>query len=240
MSTLPTSARPRPPVRNRLLARLSKETYDRLAPDLQELHLAQHTVLHEPGDEIRYVYFLGDGVISLINLLSDGTSVEVGVIGNDGVLGSGVAMGDGLAMNRAIVQIGDGTLRLSVGAFNTELRRGGELQSFVLLYARFLTKQTMQTATCNSRHALEERLARWLLVCHDRVAGDELRLTQEFIAQMLGVRRSGVTVTAGLLQAAGLIEYRRGQITIVNRSGLEQRACECYRVVRDEYERLLG
>lgn len=170
--------------------------------------------------------------------MKDGGSVEVGLVGNDGMVGLSVVLGDEISPNQAIVQIADGALRMSVAALREELKQEGALLSLLLRSTLYMLKQVSQTAACNGSHTVGERLARWLLMCHDRVQGDELKLTQEFIAQMLGIRRAGVSEAAIVLQSRGLISYSRGHIKIIDRPGLEEFACECYRIVKAEYDRL--
>jgi CRP-like cAMP-binding protein len=196
--------------------------------------------LYEIEDRIKYVYFVNGAIVSLVTHMEEGTSVEVGLVGNDGMVGLSVAMGDDISQNHAIVQIPDGAMRMGTGALKEELKRGGKLQSLLLRYSLTLLKQVSQSAACNRNHNLGERLARWLLLCQDRVGGVEIRLTQEFLAQMLGTRRSRVSEAAIILQTSGLISYSRGVITILDREGLEEFVCECYQVVKAESDRLLG
>src|SRR6185436_16281858 len=186
-------------------------------------------------EPITCVYFVHTGVISLVANLKDGSSVEVGIVGNEGMSGLSLVLGDDVSPNEAIVQIAGGATRLSADVLREELKREGTLLRLLLRNTLAMLKQVQQTAACNGSHVVGERLARWLLMCHDRVPGKELRLTQEFISQMLGIRRSGVSEAASLLQSRGLISYSRGNITIINRKGLEKFACECYGIVRAEY-----
>jgi CRP-like cAMP-binding protein len=228
------------PIQNKILFALPAEEYERLREHLTPVSLELGATLYAQDERIKYVYFVNTGVVSHVNNMEDGGSVEVGLVGSEGIIGLPVALGDDVSPNHAIVQIADGAMRMDVGAFRKELARGGRLQSLLLLFALALNKQVAQTAACNRSHHVGDRLARWLLMCQDRVEGDELHLTQEFIAQMLGTRRSGVSEAAILLQAAGLIRYSRGHITILDRERLKEFACECYEVVRAEFERLLG
>jgi CRP-like cAMP-binding protein len=230
----------RPPPQNKILAALSGEEYDRLLPRLTPVSLPLGESLYETEDRIRYVYFVNTGVVSLVTHLKEGSGVEVGLAGNEGMVGLSVALGDDVSPSQAIVQIADGAMRMEANVLREELKAGGLLQPLLLRYALALLKQVSQSAACNRSHHVAERLARWLLTCLDRVEGDELRLTQEFIAEMLGTRRAGVSEAAGILQGAGLIRYSRGHITITDRGGLEEFACECYGVVKAEYDRLLG
>jgi CRP-like cAMP-binding protein len=227
-----------PPIPNRILAALPGKAYERLDRHLKPVSLRLGETLYNPEERIPYVYFVDTGVISLVANMNDGASVEVGLVGNDGILGLPVVLGDDISPNHAIVQIAGGAMRMSVAALRKELKRDGALRSLLLLTTLTMLKQVSQTAACNGKHAVGQRLARWLLMCHDRVPGNELKLTQEFISQMLGIRRSGVSEAAGVLQSQGLISYSRGHITIINRSGLEEFACECYGIVRAEHDRL--
>jgi CRP-like cAMP-binding protein len=229
-----------PPIQNKILAALPAGEYERLRGRLTPVPLPLGETLYHQDERIEYVYFVNVGVVSHVTHLEDGGSVEVGLVGREGVVGLPIALGDDVSPNHALVQIAGGGVRMDAAALREELRGGGRLQSLLLRYALAMHKQTSQTAACNRGHNLGERLARWLLMCQDRVGGDELGLTQEFIAQMLGTRRSGVSEAAILLQAAGLIRYTRGRITVLDREGLEEFACECYGVVRAEFERLLG
>jgi CRP-like cAMP-binding protein len=229
-----------PPPQNKILAALPSEEYERLLPHLTPVSLPLGESLYETEDRIRYVYFVNTGVVSLVTHLKEGSGVEVGLTGNEGMVGLSIALGDDVSPNQAIVQIADGAMRMEAAALREELKGGGLLQTLLLRSTLALLKQVSQSAACNRSHHVAERLARWLLTCHDRVEGDELRLTQEFIAEMLGTRRAGVSEAAGILQGAGLIRYSRGHITITDRGGLEEFACECYAVVKAEYDRLLG
>ncbi len=235
---MPTAAKP--PPQNKILAALPAKEYNRLLPHLTLVSLPIGQTLYDKDERIEYVYFVNAAVISLVTHLEDGDSVEVGMVGNEGMVGLSVAHGDDVAQNHAIVQIADGAMRMKSAILMKEMKRGGRLQSLLMRYSLTLLKQVSQTAACNRNHGLGERLARWLLTCQDRVEGDELRLTQEFIAQMLGTRRSRVSEAAILLQGQGLIRYSRGHITILDRAGLEEYACECYRAVKTEFDRLLG
>ena len=228
-----------PPPRNKILAALPGKEYQRLLPHLTPVSLLSGETLYETEDRIRHVYFVNGAVVSLVTHMEEGASVEVGLVGNEGMVGLSIVMGDDVSQNHAIVQIPDGAMRMETGKLREELKRGGRLQGLLLRYSLVLLKQVSQTAACNRNHNLGERLARWLLLCHDRVGGDEIRLTQEFLAQMLGTRRSRVSEAAVILQTAGLIRYSRGIITILDREGLEEFVCECYQVVKAEFDRLL-
>jgi CRP-like cAMP-binding protein len=189
---------------------------------------------------ITKVYFPNRAIISLVALMENGSLTEIGLADRRGMLGVPVFLGGKQANNQAIVQIADSAMQMDSAQLNTEFNRGGALQRLLLLYTQALLTQVSQTAACNRLHSLEERLARWLLLIRDSLKSNELPLTQEFISQMLGTRRSGVTVAAGTLQQAGIIRYTRGKITILNREDLEATSCECYCLVKDELTRLLG
>lgn len=230
----------RTPPRNKILAALPRKDYDRLLPHLTPVSLPLGETLYETEERIEYVYFVGGAVVSLVAHMETGAGVEVGLVGNEGMVGLSVALGDDVSQTHAVVQIADGAMRMKTRALREELKRGARLQSLLLRYSLTLFKQVSQTAACNRTHNLVERLARWLLLCHDRVGADELRLTQEFISQMLGTRRTRVSEAAISLQNAGIIRYSRGIIHIIDRGALESSACECYRAISAESERLLG
>lgn len=227
-----------PPIQNKILAALPPHEYDRLREHLTPVSLPLGETLYNAEEQITDVYFVNTGIVSLVANLRDGGSVEVGVVGNDAMVGFSIILGDDLSQNQAIVQIADGAMRMSAANLREHLKLEGALSALLQRSALAMLKQVSQTAACNGSHIIGERLARWLLMCHDRVTGNELRLTQEFIAQMLGIRRSGVSEAAILLQSLGLISYSRGHITIINRAGLEDFACECYAIVKSEYDRL--
>lgn len=223
---------------NRLLAALPEDVYERLRPDLESVPLALGEVIYEAHEVLSHVYFPTTAIVSLLYTMENGTSAEMGVVGCDGVVGIAVFMGGDTTPNRAVVQSAGSAARLELKYFREEFRRVGELHRLLLLYTQSLLTQMSQTAVCNRLHSVEQQLCRWLLLSHDRLESDELIMTQELIANMLGVRREGVSVAAHRLQRAGLIHYRRGHITIADRLGLEARACECYRVVKTECDRL--
>lgn len=225
---------------NRLLAALPEEVHERLYPHLEDVSLLLGQVIYESGEQLDHIYFPTTSIVSLLYTMEDGTSAEIGVVGNDGVVGIALFMGGETTPNRAVVQSAGYSLRMKPNVLQEEFRRGGPLQLVLLRYTQALITQMSQTAVCNRLHSVDQQLCRWLLLSHDRLDSNELTMTQELIANMLGVRREGVTVAAGHLQAAGLIHYNRGKITISDRTGLEARACECYQVVRNEFERLLG
>jgi len=224
--------------RNRMLAVLPEADRERLAPRLSPTFLEIKRVLFEPGKPIESVYFPLNGVISLVTPLEDGAIVEVATVGNEGVVGVPLVLGGSLAV-RAISQVSGWVLRMDAGTFLTEVERPGAMRDLTDDYLQALFGQISQAAACNRLHTNEERLSRWLLMSHDRVGLDEFGITHEFLGQMLGSRRATVTLSAGILQAAGLIKYHRGQVTIVDRHGLEQVSCECYGVIRDELEGVL-
>jgi CRP-like cAMP-binding protein len=225
---------------NRLLAQLPAEDYQRLAPHLELVSLSLYEVLYEPGEIINYVYFPKRAMISLVATVVSGQTVEINLIGNEGMLGIPVFLGGKTTTNRAIVQVEGDALRIKANVLRAEFNRGGSLQSLLLLYTQAFLTQVSQLAVCNRLHTLEERLARWLLSAQDCIQSNEFVLTQEFIAQMLGTRRSGVTVAMGTLQKAGIIHHIRGRISISNRENLMAIACECYGTVKAECDRLLG
>jgi len=224
---------------NKLLAALSAKCYGRLAPDLTAFDLPLGKILYNPKQTIKYVYFPRWSAISMVNIFADGAMVEVGVIGREGVVGASLISGDDVSPHQAIVQIGDGGWRMPAGVFKREIESNGELKTIVSRYSQALFTQTAQTAACNRMHPIVKRLARWLLLMQDRMETDILQLTHEFIATMLGSRRAGVTIAAGTLQSHGIIHYRRGKVTILDQKKLEEASCECHRVIRDEYNRLL-
>lgn len=221
-------------VKNRILAALPRGEQSRLLAHLEPISLTQGSELYKSGDLIEHVYFPEDGVVSLVTHMRDGATIEVGLIGRDGMVGIPVLLGDDIAFETAVVQIAGSARRMKTSALKERLKRShNPLLVQLLLYTRTLMKQVAQTAACNSRHTVEKRLARWLLMCHDRVESDELLLTQGFISHMLGMRRAGVSSAAIGLQDEGFIRYSRGHINILKREGLEEFACECYGAVKD-------
>ncbi|MBW4565246.1 MAG: Crp/Fnr family transcriptional regulator [Mojavia pulchra JT2-VF2] len=229
-----------PQVANRLLAALPDAEYQRLVPHLEYVTLSLKQVLHRAGESIEYVYFPNWAIVSLISTPEDGSTIEVGLVGNEGIVGIPAALGDNIATTTAIVQIPDSGMRMKASLLKTEFQKGGSMQSLLMRYIQAMYAQTSQWAACNALHYLEERLARWLLLLCDLANSNELLLTQQFMSQMLGVRRSGVTVAANNLQQAGLIRYNRGKITILNRQGLEAASCSCYAIIKGEFARLLA
>ena len=195
--------------------------------------------LYESGSHMRHVYFPTDAIVSLLYVMEDGSSAEIAVVGNEGVVGVSLFMGGETTTSRAVVQSAGSAYRMKGQHLKDEFFRSGPMQHLLLRYTQALLTQMAQTAVCNRHHTLDQQFCRWLLLSFDRLSGNELMMTQELIANMLGVRRESVTEAAGHVQKAGLIKYSRGHITVIDRPGLEQRTCECYRVVRREFDRLL-
>ena len=227
------------PRQNCLLAAIPEEEYARLLPDLELISLPLGTVLYESGSELRHVYFPTTAIVSLLYVMIDGASAEIAVVGKEGILGVALFMGGETMPNRAVVQSAGHAYRLKGELLKQEFNRAGELQHLLLRYTQALLTQMAQTAVCNRHHSLDQQLCRWLLLSLERLSSSELVMTQELIANMLGVRREGVTEAAGNLQKSGLIKYHRGHITVLDLAGLEARACECYSVVKKEFDRLL-
>jgi CRP-like cAMP-binding protein len=227
------------PSQNHLLAALPAAERGRLIPHLELVPMPLGAVLYEAGNELRHVYFPTTSIVSLLYVMRDGASAEIAVVGNEGIIGVALFMGGETMPNRAVVQSAGHAYRLKGHLLKQEFNRSGELQHLLLRYTQALLTQMAQTAVCNRHHSLDQQLCRWLLLSLDRLPSTELVMTQELIANMLGVRREGVTEAAGNLQKAGLISYRRGRITVLDRAGLEARACECYAVVKKEFDRLL-
>jgi CRP-like cAMP-binding protein len=225
---------------NRLLGAIPPEELDRFAPQLQRVPLVFKETLFEAGDRLHFVYFPLNGVISMIASMESGNSVEVGMVGKEGMTDVAVVLGDDISCHRGTVQHAGSALKLSAAALREELHRDGALRSVLLRYIRFALAQATQSAACNRLHSVDQRCARWLLGMRDRVGADTFPMTHEFLAYMLGVRRSGVTVAAHALKKADLVRYARGQLTILNGEGLEASACECYRVLKNQLARLLG
>ena len=227
------------PRENRLLAALSEPEFNRLYPNLELVPLLLGEVLYESGDQLQHVYFPILSIVSLLYVMADGASAEIAVVGNEGIIGIALFMGGETMPNRAVVQSAGYAYRLRSQLLKEEFSRAGELQNLLLRYTQALLTQMSQTAVCNRHHSVDQQLCRWLLLSLDRLPSTELTMTQELIANMLGVRREGVTEAAGKLQSAGLIHYSRGKITVLDRPRLEARACECYKVVKAEFDRLL-
>ncbi|MGA4475970.1 Crp/Fnr family transcriptional regulator [Ectopseudomonas chengduensis] len=227
------------PQQNHLLAALTAEVRQRLFTHLELVPLPLGKVLYESGDTMRHVYFPTDSIISLIYVMESGASAEISVVGNEGLVGIALFMGGESTPSRAVVQSGGHAFRLKGPLLKTEFDRHGELLVLMLRYTQALITQMAQTAVCNRHHSIDQQLCRWLLLSLDRLPSNQLTMTQELIANMLGVRREGVTEAAGKLQRQGVIEYSRGHITVLDRHKLEQLSCECYAVVKKETDRLL-
>ncbi|NDJ16240.1 Crp/Fnr family transcriptional regulator [Myxacorys almedinensis] len=225
---------------NKLLSALSNEEYNRLVPYLELVSLPFKHVLYEPNQSIDYVYFPNSGVISMVTITEDGETVEAATTGNEGMVGIAILLGVDQSPLQAIAQVAGDALRMRSEVFRREVTRDSLLYVLLLRYTQAMISQLSQTVACNRLHSVEERCCRWLLLCHDRVGSNEFFLTQELLSQMLGVRRASVSVVAAILQKAGLIRYTRGKIRILDRQGLESASCECYRVVKTEFDRLLG
>ena len=231
--------KPHTPTRNSLLAALSAPEQERLFPQLELVPMPLGKVLYESGNRLGHVYFPTDCIVSLLYVMEDGASAEIAVVGNEGLVGVALFMGGETTPSRAVVQSAGFAYRLPGAIIKQEFNRGGAMQELMLRYTQALLTQMAQTAVCNRHHSVDQQLCRWLLLSLDRLQSNELTMTQELIANMLGVRREGVTEAAGNLQDAGLIRYSRGRITVLDRARLEQRVCECYAVVRKEFSRLL-
>lgn len=227
------------PMQNHLLDALLTADFDRLSPNLEAVELPLGHVLYESGGLLKYLYFPTNAIISLLYVMENGASAEIAVVGNEGILGISLFMGGETTSSRAVVQSAGYGYRIKSIHLKNEFNRAGPVQRLLLRYTQALITQMAQTAVCNRHHSVEQQLCRWLLLSLDRLSSDELSMTQELIANMLGVRREGVTEAAGKLQKAGLINYTRGRIKVIDRSGLEKRSCECYQVVKDEFDRLL-
>ena len=225
---------------NRLLGLLPRRDYERLRPHLQRIVLEYRQSLYRARKPIGFVYFIETGVGSLVNTMANGEAAEVGTIGNEGVVGLPLVLGDDRAPTSVYVQVPGAGLRMKATLFKKELARSASMRTVMLLYAHAVFNQVAQSAACNQFHSLQQRCCRWLLMTHDRMQSDEFLLTQEFLAMMLGVRRTGVTAAAGALQRAGLVRYKRGKVTIIDRRGLIRRSCECYGVSKKEFDRLLN
>jgi CRP-like cAMP-binding protein len=227
------------PPHNHLLAALPPAERERIYPHLQLVPMPLGKVLYESGDVLRHVYFPTDSIVSLLYVLENGASAEIAVVGNDGLIGVALFMGGETTPSRAVVQSAGHAYRLIGRQLKEEFHRNGELQLLLLRYTQALITQMAQTAVCNRHHSVDQQLCRWLLLSLDRLSSNQLTMTQELIAAMLGVRREGVTEAAGKLQELGIIRYVRGQITVLDRPQLEHLSCECYGVVKRETNRLL-
>ncbi len=227
------------PLQNHLLAALPIDVQGRMFPNLELIEMPYGKVLYESGDKMRYVYFPIDAIVSLLYVMESGASAEVSVVGNEGFVGLALLMGGDSTPSQAMVQNAGHGYRLPANLFKEEFRRHGEMQVLLLRYTQALITQMTQTAVCNRHHTIEQQLSRWLLLCLDRVSGDQLNMTQELMANMLGVRREGITEAACNLQKNGAIKYGRGRIRVLDRRVLEKFSCECYDVVRKETDRLM-
>jgi len=225
---------------NRLLAALSQEANQRLSPHLQQVELPQREILYRPGEECNYAYFPSHSVISSVAIVDDGSATEIGIIGSEGMIGLPIILGTDYTLNTfAIVQIGDGGYKIAAQKLREEFNRQAELYRLLMHYIQARIVQISQTAACNRYHTVEQRLARWLLMVSDSIQKEEFQLTQKFISQMLGVRRSGVSVAASKFQQADIIRYSRGSIKIISHKKLEASSCKCYDLVSHEYNRLM-
>ncbi len=227
------------PRQNRLLAALPEAEWARWLAHMEPVDMPLGKVLYESGRRLTHVYFPTTSIVSLLYVMEDGSSAEIAVVGHEGLVGVSLFMGGESTTSRAVVQSAGHAFRLKAAVMMQEFNRAGPVLHLLLRYTQALITQMAQTAVCNRHHSLDQQLCRWLLLSLDRLDSNHLVMTQELIANMLGVRREGVTEAAGHLQAAGLIEYRRGRITVLDRARLEQRTCECYAVVKNEYDRLL-
>src|SRR5687767_5037403 len=229
----------RTPLHNKLLSALPSDISERLRPHLEPMQLKLGASVYEAGGRQSHVYFPTNSIVSLLYVMQNGSSAEIAVVGNEGLVGISLFMGGETTPSRAVVQSAGHAYRLRSKVLKREFEFGGPLQHLLLRYTQALITQMAQTAVCNRHHSVEQQLCRWLLLSADRLPTNELRMTQELIANMLGVRREGVTAAAGKLQEEGVIEYSRGRITVLDRAHLEARVCECYAVVKKEYDRLL-
>src|SRR5438132_2577275 len=227
------------PRQNHLLEALPASDYERLSAHLELVPMGLGEVLYESGVQLRYVYFPTTSIISLLYVMEDGASAEIAIVGNEGILGISLFMGGDTTPSRAVVQSAGHGFRLKAALLKNEFGRFGPTMHLLLRYTQALITQMAQTAVCNRHHSVDQQLCRWLLLSLDRLQSNELVMIRASIAHMLGVRREGVTEAAGKLQDAGLIRYRRGKITVLDRPGLEARSCECYQVVKTEFDRLL-
>jgi CRP-like cAMP-binding protein len=235
----PAEMAPGAMLRNRLLAALPTPDFTRLRRVLEPVELSLRTVLFEPNRTIEHVYFVETGVVSILGLMADGSSIETATVGNEGMVGIPVYLGAMQMAGQAFVQVPGAGYRLPAGALREEVRRGSALASLLGRYTQALFTLVAQSSACNRKHTVDARCARWLLLTHDRVGGDTFPITQLFLSQMLGVRRGTVNEAATRLQAQGLIEYTHGRLTVVDREGLEAASCECYGIIRGEFARMI-
>lgn len=230
----------RPTIGNKILAALPASEYKRLSPHLEVIPLVFKTVLHAEGETVRHVYFPSEGLVSLLVIAEDGVGSEVGLVGNEGMVGLAALLGVDNAPHREIVQLAGTGMRMKAKLMRAEFKRGGALQDLLLRYTHVLFTQISRSTACITSHDSKERLCRWLLMTHDGAKGDSFEITHEFMASMLGVTRAVVTRAAGVLQREKMIRYSRGRVTMLDRRGMEARACECYGDVKREYDRVLG
>ena len=240
ISNVAASRKRSEPCANRLLGLLPPRDYARLLPHLHRIPLEYRQSLYPANKPIGFVYFIETGVGSLVNTMANGQAAEVGTIGNEGLVGLPILFGDDRAPTSVYVQVPGAGLKMKATLFKKEMARSASMRSVMLRYAHAFFNQVAQSAACNHFHSIDQRCSRWLLMTHDRMQSDEFLLTQEFLAMMLGVQRTGVTVAASALQRAGLIRYSRGNVTILDRPGLLRRSCECYGTSKKEFDRLLG
>ncbi|MBA3242678.1 MAG: Crp/Fnr family transcriptional regulator [Acidobacteria bacterium] len=237
---MPTSPFPHVPLKNQLLSALAREEYTRLLPDLKQVELPTGKVLFEMADTVMHAYFPLSGMVSLLAITEAGDTVEIGMVGNEGIVGLPAILRIQKAPYRMMVQVRGRAVKVRADSLQDEFNRGGRLQDVLLRYTYMLIMQISQSVVCNHYHTVEQRLSRWLLVTCDRVRSNEFHLTQEVISHMLGIPRTNVTMRAGMLQQKGLIRYGRGKITIIDPRGLEAAACECYRMVKEEFRGFLA
>lgn len=228
------------PKQNLLLKALPTEEYERLLPHLKLVYMDFKEVLYDVNQHIEYVYFVLSGVVSILTIMEDHSIAEVGTVGNEGMAGLPVFLEASRVPGQAISQVPGYAMQMKAEVFKREVIPGNVLYRLLQRYTQAMFNQIAQTAACNRLHTIEERFCRWMLMTHDRVESDQFPLTQEFLSQMLGVRRSSVSVVASMIQKAGYIQYTRGKMTIFDREGLEATSCECYRTIKEEYERLVG
>ena len=224
---------------NRLLAILPPKDYQRLVPHLEQIELPQHKILYHAGEDYKYAYFPAHAIVSSVAIMENGSTAEIGVIGNEGMIGLPIILDTSYTNSTAIVQVGGSGHRIPASVLKKELNNYGALKTLMMRYVQARIIQLGQTAACNRHHNIEQRFARWLLTVRDSIQKDEFQLTHEFISQMLGVRRSGVTEVAGKFQQAGMIYYKRGLIRVLSHEQLEGASCECYSLIAREYSRLL-
>jgi CRP-like cAMP-binding protein len=225
--------------KNKILAALTPDEFERLSPHMETVHIPQSKVLYEAGESINNLYFPNSGMLSLLSMSEDGATIEVGMVGTEGVVGIPVVLEISTTPYAAMAQLASNVIRIKGTAIKTEFSRCGRLNHLLLRYTHVLLMQTAQSVVCNRFHTIEKRLCRWLLVAHDLVDRDTLHLTQEIIAHMLGISRTGVTMAAMSLQRASLIRYSRGRIEILNRKAMEATSCPCYKIIKEEFERYI-